>query len=74
MITCYDLLLKRTILINPRCVVSVEFKEDATGKYAEIHLMGEPYRIKVKENAREIEEIKEFFEKIEEEKQWNLLH
>lgn len=74
MITCYDLLLKRTILINPRCVVSVEFREDATGKYAEIHLMGEPYRIKVKENAREIEEIKEFFEKIEEEKQWNLLH
>ena len=69
MITCYDLLLKRTILINPRCVVSVEFKEDATRKYAEIHLMGEPYRIKVKENAREIEEIKEFFEKIEEEKQ-----
>ena len=69
MITCYDLLLKRTILINPRCVVSVEFREDATGKNAEIHLMGEPYRIKVKENAREIEEIKEFFEKIEEEKQ-----
>lgn len=69
MITCYDQLLKRTILINPRCVVSVEFREDATGKYAEIHLMGEPYRIKVKENAREIEEIKEFFEKIEEEKQ-----
>ena len=69
MITCYDLLLKRTILINPRCVVSVEFREDATGKYAEIHRMGEPYRIKVKENAREIEEIKEFFEKIEEEKQ-----
>ena len=69
MITCYDLLLKRTILINPRCVVSVEFGEDATGKYAEIHLMGEPYRIKAKENAREIEEIKEFFEKIEEEKQ-----
>ena len=69
MITCYDLLLKRTILINPRCVVSVEFREDATGKYAEIHLMGEPYRIKVKENAREIEEIKEFFEKIEEEEQ-----
>ena len=66
MITCYDLLLKRTILINPRCVVSVEFREDATGKYEEIHLMGEPYRIKVKENAREIEEIKEFFEKIEE--------
>ena len=69
MITCYDLLLKRTVLINPRCVVSVEFREDATGKYAEIHLMGEPYRIKVKENAREIEEIKEFFEKLEEEKQ-----
>ena len=69
MITCYDLILKRTILINPRFVVSVEFREDATGKYAEIHLMGEPYRIKVKENAREIEEIKEFFEKIEEEKQ-----
>ena len=69
MITCYDLLLKRTILINPRCVVSVEFREDSTGKYAEIHLMGEPYRIKVKENAREIEEIKEFFEKLEEEKQ-----
>lgn len=69
MITCYDLLTKRKILINPRCVVSVEFREDATGKYAEIHLMGEPYRIKVKENAREIEEIKEFFEKLEEEKQ-----
>ena len=69
MITCYDLLLKGTILINPRCVVSVEFREDATGKYAEIHLMGEPYRIKVKENSIEIEEIKEFFEKIEEEKQ-----
>ena len=69
MITCYDLLLKRKVLINPRCVVSVEFREDATGKYAEIHLMGEPYRIKVKENAREIEEIKEFFKKLEEEKQ-----
>lgn len=69
MITCYDLLSKRKVLINPRCVVSVEFREDATGKYAEIHLMGEPYRIKVKENAREIEEIKEFFEKLEEEKQ-----
>lgn len=69
MITCYDLLLKIKVLINPRCVVSVEFREDATGKYAEIHLMGEPYRIKVKENAREIEEIKEFFEKLEEEKQ-----
>ena len=67
MITCYDLLLKRTVLINPRCVVSVEFREDATGKYAEIHIMGEPYRIKVKENAREIEQIKEFFEKLEEE-------
>ena len=67
MITCYDLLSKRTVLINPRCVVSVEFREDATGKYAEIHIMGEPYRIKVEENAREIKEIKEFFEKIEEE-------
>lgn len=63
MITCYDLLLKRKVLINPRCVVSVEFREDATGEYAEIHIMGEPYRIKVKENAREIEEIKEFFKK-----------
>lgn len=69
MITCYDLLLKRTVLINPRCVVSVEFREDATGKYAEIHITGEPYRIKVEENAREIKEIKEFFEKLEEEKQ-----
>lgn len=67
MITCYDLLLKKTVLINPRSVVSVEFREDATGKYAEIHIMGEPYRIKVKENAREIEEIKEFFKKLEEE-------
>lgn len=67
MITCYDLLLKTTVLINPRCVVSVEFREDATGKYAEIHLIGEPFRIKVKEDAREIEEIKEFFEKLEEE-------
>ena len=67
MITCYDLLSKRIVLINPRCVVSVEFREDATGKYGEIHIMGEPYRIKVKENAREIEQIKEFFEKLEEE-------
>ena len=67
MITCYDLLLKRKVFINPRCVVSVEFREDSTGKYAEIHIMGEPYRIKVKENAREIEQIKEFFEKLEEE-------
>lgn len=66
MITCYDLLSKRKVLINPRCIVSVEFREDATGKNAEIHIMGEPYRIKVKENAREIEEIKEFFEKLEE--------
>ena len=44
--------------------MSVEFREDATGKYAEIHIMGEPYRIKVKENAREIEEIKEFFKNV----------
>lgn len=67
MITCYDVLRKRTVLINPRCVVSVEFREDATGKNAEIHITGEPFMIKVKENAREIEEIKEFFEKLEEE-------
>lgn len=66
MITCYDLLSKRTVLINPRYVVSVEFREDVTGKYAEIRTMGEPYMIKVKENAREIEQIKEFFEKLEE--------
>lgn len=66
MITCYDLLTKRKVLINPRCVESVEFREDSTGKYAEIHIMGEPYRIKVEENAREIKEIKEFFEKLEE--------
>lgn len=67
MITCYDVSFKRTVLINPRCVISVEFKEDATGKYAEIHIVGEPYRIKVKENAREIEEIKEFFQNVKEE-------
>ena len=67
MITCYDLLSKRTVLINPRCVVSVEFREDATGKYAKIHIMGEPFMVKVKENAREIEQIKEFFKKLEEE-------
>ena len=67
MITCYDLLSKRKVWINPRCVISVEFREDATGKYAEIHITGEPYRIKVEENAREIKEIKEFFEKIGEE-------
>lgn len=66
MITCYDLLSKRTVLINPRYVVSVEFREDVTGKYAEIRTMGEPDRIKVKENAREIEQIKEFFKKLEE--------
>lgn len=66
MITCYDLLSKRKVLINPHCVVSVEFREDATGNYAEIHLTGEPFMIKVNENAREIEEIKEFFEKLEE--------
>jgi len=45
----------------------VEFREDATGKYAEIHIMGEPFMVKVKENAREIEQIKEFFKKLEEE-------
>ena len=64
MITCYDLLSKRKVCINPRCVISVEFREDATGKYAEIHLTGAPFMIKVNENARE---IKEFFEKLEEE-------
>ena len=67
MITCYDLLSKRTVLINPRCVVSVEFREDATGKYAEIHLTGAPFMVKLKENAREIEEIKEFFRNVKEE-------
>ena len=66
MITCYDLLSKRTVLINPNYVISVEFMEDVTGKYAGIHITGEPYWIKVKENAREIEQIKEFFEKLEE--------
>lgn len=64
MITCYDLSSKRKILINPRCVVSVEFREDVTGKYAEINIVSAPYRIKVKENAREVEQIKEFFEKL----------
>lgn len=67
MITCYDVLDKKTVLINPRCVISVEFREDATGKYAEIHITGAPYMIKVKENAREIEEIKEFFRNVKEE-------
>ena len=67
MITCYDLLSKRTVLINPRCVVSVEFREDATGKNAEIHLTGAPFMVKVKENAREFEEIKEFFRSLKEE-------
>ena len=67
MITCYDLLTKRKILINPRCVISVEFREDATGKSANINIMGAPFMIKVKENSREIEQIKEFFEKLEEE-------
>lgn len=67
MITCYDVSNKRTVLINPRCVISVEFREDATGKYAEIHLMGQLFMIKVKENAREIEEIKEFFRNLKEE-------
>lgn len=67
MITCYDILMKRTVLINPRCVVSVEFREDSTGKNAEIHIAGAPFMIKVKENAREIEEIKEFFRNVKEE-------
>lgn len=67
MITCYDLLSKRKILINPRCVISVDFREDATGKSANINIMGAPFMIKVKENSREIEQIKEFFEKLEEE-------
>lgn len=67
MITCYDLLSKRKILINPRCVISVDFMEDETGKSANINIMGAPFMIKVKENAREIEQIKEFFEKLEEE-------
>lgn len=67
MITCYDVSNKRTVLINPRCVISVEFREDATGKYAEIHITGAPFMIKVKENAREIEQIKDFFGKLEEE-------
>lgn len=66
MITCYDILTKRTILINPRYVVSMESREDTTGKSVEIHLLGEPFRIKVKENAREIEEIKEFFRNVKE--------
>lgn len=67
MITCYDLLTKKKILINPRCVISVDFREDATGKSANINIMGAPFMIKVKENSREIEQIKEFFEKLEEE-------
>jgi ABC superfamily ATP binding cassette transporter len=45
----------------------VEFREDATGKNAEIHITGAPFMIKVKENAREIEEIKEFFRNVKEE-------
>lgn len=67
MITCYDISRKRTVLINPRCVISVELGEDAIGKYAEIHITGAPFLIKVKENAREIEQIKEFFKNIMEE-------
>lgn len=67
MITCYDISRKRTVLLNPRCVISVEFGEDAIGKYAEINLKGAPFMIKVKENAREIEQIKEFFKNIMEE-------
>lgn len=66
MITCYDILSKRTVLINPRFVVSMVLGEDATGKFVEIDLAGEPYRIKVKENAREIEQIKDFFENMKE--------
>ena len=45
----------------------MEFREDATGKYAGIHITGAPFMIKVKENAREIEEIKEFFQNLKEE-------
>ena len=48
-------------------MISVEFREDATGKYAEINLTGAPFMIKVKENAREIEEIKEFFQNVNKE-------
>ena len=65
MIICYDILSKRTVLINPRFVVSMALGEDATGKFVEIDL-AEPYRIKVKENAREIEQIKDFFENMKE--------
>lgn len=67
MITCYDVSRERTVLINPRCVISVEFREDATGNYAEIHITGAPFMIKVKENAREVEEVKEFFRNLKEE-------
>lgn len=66
MITCYDISFKRTVLINPRFVVSMVSMEDATGKFVDIHIMGEPFRIKVNENAREIEEIKEFFRNLKE--------
>ena len=66
MITCYDISRKRTVLINPRYVISVELGEDAIGKYAEINIKGSPFMIKVKENAREIEQIKKFFEIIKE--------
>ena len=65
MITCYDILMKRTLLINPRYVVSLVSMEDSVGKSVEIHLMGQPFMIKVEENAREIEEIKEFFKRME---------
>lgn len=67
MITCYDILMKRTVLINPRYVVSMVSMEDSVGKAVEIHLMGQPFMIKVKENAREVEEIKEFFKNYKEE-------
>ncbi|MCT2160032.1 hypothetical protein [Granulicatella adiacens] len=67
MITCYDISMKRTVLINPRYVVSMVSMEDSVGKAVEIHLMGQPFMIKVKENAREVEEIKEFFKNYKEE-------
>ena len=67
MITCYDISMKRTVLINPRYVVSMVSMEDSVGKAVEIHLVGQPFMIKVKENAREVEEIKEFFKNYKEE-------
>lgn len=67
MITCYDISFKRTVCINPRYVVSMVSMEDSTGKSVDIHLNGAPFMVKVKENAREIEEIKEFFKNYKEE-------